>query len=31
LLWRGGCGGMSQDLLAPDLIVPGVCNAAWRK
>jgi predicted nucleic acid-binding protein len=25
-LWRG-----EPDLLAPDLIVPEVCNAAWRK
>jgi predicted nucleic acid-binding protein len=25
-LWQG-----ESDLLAPDLIVPEVCNAAWRK
>ena len=25
-LWRG-----EPELLAPDLIVPDVCNAAWRK
>jgi predicted nucleic acid-binding protein len=25
-LWRN-----ESDLLAPDLIIPEVCNAAWRK